>query len=579
MKKTKILALAFAALALGACSNEDVVDSQSGAQWNAEGQGYINLAINLPTQPTSRANDNFDDGTPEEYDVKDATLILFADDVVNSAYSLNLNFSPEGTSTDNITTTAKITQQINKISSTDIEALVVLNNNGMFTVENADLKVNGASMKGKSLGELNGAVNAQIGNNTWTGNGFLMSNAVLATAQGGATDPAAATTVTLVPIDATKIYSTATEANLKPAANIYVERAVSKVTLIASDGTTTDGTQFAYTIDGWTLDNTNNSSKLVRTADNFNTWKSYFSNAATLTDKYRFVGSALVGQNIAGTENYYRVYWGEDYNYTDATAGSFTTVGGQTVADASLNTNVDGTVARYCFENTSNLAEMLEENMTRVIVKATFNNGADFYLVDKDKNNMWTLAQVQQEVAARLINEPSFNAWAKQNLKDNKTTLTESDFTVTLSTAAGVCTVASIALTEEGQAKLKEGVSLKDNAVALANGEITIAKYANGESYYSVWVNHFGKYGTPWDVNETTAPAEGNIYPGGDANYLGRWGMLRNNWYEINVNSIMGIGDPTVAEVTGETIDKKDSYIAVSINILSWAKRVQDADL
>lgn len=579
MKKTKILALAFAALALGACSNEDVVDSQSGAQWNAEGQGYINLAINLPTQPTSRANDKFDDGTPEEYDVKDATLILFADDVVNSAYSLNLNFSPEGTSTDNITTTAKITQQINKISSTNIEALVVLNNNGMFTVENADLKVNGASMKGKSLGELNAAVNAQIGNNTWTGNGFLMSNAVLATAQGGATDPAAATTVTLVPIDATKIYSTATEANLKPAANIYVERAVSKVTLIASDGTTTDGTQFAYTIDGWTLDNTNNSSKLVRTADDFNTWKSYFSNAATLTDKYRFVGSALVGQNIAGTENYYRVYWGEDYNYTDANAGSFTTVGGQTVADASLNTNVDGTVARYCFENTSNLAEMLEENMTRVIVKATFNNGNDFYLVDKDKNNMWTLAQVQQEVAARLINEPSFNAWAKQNLKDNKTTLTEADFTVTLSTAAGECTVASIALTEGGQAKLKEGVSLKDNAVALANGEITIAKYANGESYYSVWVNHFGEDGTPWDVNETTAPAEGNIYPGGDTNYLGRWGMLRNNWYEINVNSIKGIGDPTVAEVTGETIDKKDSYIAVRINILSWAKRTQSAEL
>ena len=222
---------------------------------------------------------------------------------------------------------------------------------------------------------------------------------------------------------------------------------------------------------------------------------------------------------------------------------------------------------------------MLEENMTRVIVKATFNNGNDFYLVDKDKNNMWTLAQVQQEVAARLINEPSFNAWAKQNLKDNKTTLTESDFTVTLSTAAGECTVASIALTEEGQAKLKEGVSLKDNAVALANGEITIAKYANGESYYSVWVNHFGEDGTPWDVNETTAPAEENIYPGGDANYLGRWGMLRNNWYEINVNSIKGIGDPTVAEVTGETIDKKDSYIAVSINILSWAKRTQSAEL
>lgn len=578
MKKISFFALALAAGLMMGCSDDNSLVEGPSTGSSTTGKGYISLAINLPTQPSARANDKYDDGTPEEYDVKDATLILFADDEINSAYSLNLNFSPEGT-TDNITTTAKITQQINKISSTDIEALVVLNNNGMFTVENADLKVNGASMKGKSLGELNDAVNAQIGNNTWTGNGFLMSNAVLATAQGGATDPAAATTVTLVPIDATKIYSTATEANLKPAANIYVERAVSKVTLIANDGTTTDGTQFAYTIDGWTLDNTNNSSKLVRTADNFNTWKSYFSNAAPLTDKYRFVGSFLVGQNIAGTENYYRVYWGEDYNYTDATAGSFTTVGGQTVADASLNTNVDGTVARYCFENTSNLDEMLEENMTRVIVKATFNNGADFYLVDKDKNNMWTLAQVQQEVAARLIKEPTFNEWAQENLKDNTTKLTESDFTVTLSASAGDCTVASIALTEEGQAKLKEGVSLKDNAVALANGEITIAKYANGESYYSVWVNHFGQDGTPWDTNETNAPEAGNIYPGGESNYLGRWGMLRNNWYEINVRSIKGIGDPTVAEVTGETIDKKDSYIAVQINILSWAKRTQNANL
>lgn len=578
MKKISFFALALAAGLMMGCSDDNSLVEGPSTGSSTTGKGYISLAINLPTQPSARANDKYDDGTPEEYDVKDATLILFADDKINSAYSLTLNFSPEGT-TDNITTTAKITQQINSIDSKDIEALVVLNNNGMFTVDNSDLKVNETSMKGKSLDELNEAVNAQIGNKTWTEIGFLMSNAVLATAPGGVENPATAQTVTLVPIAANKIYSTSNEASLNPAASIYVERAVSKVTLIASDGKTTDGTQFNYTIDGWTLDNTNNSSKLVRTADNFSTWKSYFSNAATLTDKYRFVGSVAVGKNIDASETYYRVYWGEDYNYDTALANSFTTVGGQTVADASLNKNVDGTVARYCFENTSNLAEMLEENMTRVIVKATFNNGADFYLVDNDKNKLWTLEQVQQEVAARLIKEPTFNAWAQQNLKDNTTKLTESDFTVTLSASAGDCTVTDITLTEAGQAKFKAGVSLQDNVETLANGEITISKYANGESYYSVWVNHFGQDSTPWDTNETNAPEAGNIYPGGEKNYLGRWGMLRNNWYEINVKSIKGIGDPTVAEVTGETIDKKDSYIAVQINILSWAKRTQNADL
>ena len=579
MKKTKLFALAFAALALGACSNDDIVDQQGGgAQWNAEGQGYINLAINLPTQPTSRANDQYDDGTVEEYDVKDATLILFADGKVNSAYAMNLNFSAPDATVDNITTTAKITQQIKSVESTNLEALVVLNNNGMFTVNNGDLLVGNASMVGKSLDELNDAVNAQIGNKTWTETGFLMSNAVLATAQGGAVDPATATTKTLVPIDASKIEETPTAASLNPAANIYVERAVSKVTLIASDGETTDGTKMAYTIDGWVLDQTNKSSKLVRTAAQFNTWKSYFSNAATLTDKYRFVGSIPVGQNIDGNETYYRVYWGEDYNYGNPADNSFATVG-DTPADAVLNTNVDGTVASYCFENTSDLANMLEDNMTRVIVKATFNGGKDFYIVGEDKNTIWTLAQVQQEVAARLINEPSFNAWAKANLLDQNTWLTEEDFNVTLSTEAGECTVTDITLTEAGKAKLKADADFtKANAVALANGEIKLDKYANGESYYYVYVSHFGEDGTPWDDNETTTPSADNIYPGGETNYLGRWGMLRNNWYEINVTSIKGIGDPTVAKVNG-TIDKKDSYISVDINILSWAKRVQDAEL
>lgn len=580
MKKTKLFALAFAALALGACSSDDVVEQKSQAQWTPEGQGYINLAINLPTQAGSRANDNFDDGTIEEYNVKDATLILFADDKVNSAYNLDINFPPADGTVDNITTTAKITRQINAIASTDIKALVVLNNNEMFTVsDDGDLKVDGTTMVGKTLAELNTAVNAQIGNKTWTEDGFLMSNAVLANAQGGTVAPTNAEASILVPIATDKIYDNYNEASLNPAASIYVERAVSKVTLTAADGNTTEGTALPYTVSGWTLDNTNNSSNLVREVTNFDTWKAYTSSAqAAGVDKYRFVGNAAVGTNIDGDETYYRVYWGEDRNYTDAPEGSFTTVGGETVADAALNTNVDGTVARYCFENTSDLDHMVEQNMTRVIVKATFNGGDDFYIVDNDKDELWPLEDVKQEVAARLINEPGFNAWAKTHIVG---TLNESDLNVTLSTAAGVCTVTAVTLAEDADVKFAEGTtSLPDNVAETANSRIDILFYENGESYYNVWVNHFGEDGTPWDeaVTEGT-PAEGNIYPGGAPNYLGRWGMLRNNWYDINVTGIKSVGDPIVAEVTGETIDKKESYCSVEINILSWAKRTQDAEL
>ena len=61
--------------------------------------------------------------------------------------------------------------------------------------------------------------------------------------------------------------------------------------------------------------------------------------------------------------------------------------------------------------------------------------------------------------------------------------------------------------------------------------------------------------------------------------YLGRYGVLRNNWYEINVQSIKSLGDPNVTEVTPEPVDKKESYISVDINVLSWAKRSQNVDL
>ena len=583
MKKFKFFSLAFAALMLGACSSDDIAEGpQSGPEWNAEGQGYINLAINLPSQPASRANDNYDDGTPEEYDVKDATLILFSDGKVNSAYSMDLNFALDGSS-DNITTTARITQQINSMTGT-IEALVVLNNNGVFTVgEGGALTVGGAPMADKSLDELNKAISDNIGTNkNWHNNGFLMSNAVLATAIGGSVEPTNATAKTLVPIDANKIYKTEAEASNNPAANIYVERAEAKVTVTNSlGGETTDGSDLAYTIDGWCLDNTNNTSKLVRTVDRFDTWKGYASNAAIAlpANKYRFVGSTAVGTNVAGNETYYRIYWGDDYNYSSTAAGALTTVGGQTVADGSLIKDIDGNTPDYCFENTTDLATMRENNCTRVVVKASFNGGKPFYTVDGDRATVWTAEDAEAEAASRIVADAAFQTWASTNVQAGQT-LESTDLEVTLSDEAGVAEVEAVTLTEDGQAKLNEDADFATaNAVDLGNENIDLKYYADGEAYYSVWVSHFGEDGTPWNGDEAQTPAAGNVYPGGDQNYLGRWGMLRNNWYEVELTGIRSLGEPTVSEATGDTIDKLESFISARINVLSWTKRTQSAEL
>ena len=589
--KRQFFSLALAALVLGACSDDlGVNNGQPQGGVGAGESGYLSLAINLPTEPSTRANDDFDDGTPAEYDVKNATLILFVGDVIHSAYNMEPNFGVNDPSGEgNITSTARITQQINSVGeATSVKALVVLNHNNVFTVTDAnDLQVDGASMKGKSLAELNEAIVAAMPGGDWHTQGFLMSNALLNTAAGGGS-PAGGTTETLTAIDPAKIFDTPGEAALTPAANIYVERAVAKVTLTAKEGQLTQENPEkwqSYTILGWAHDNTNTKSYLARTT--FGAWGSLASNATGLTKPYRFVGSLSVGKDVPVGDNtardFYRTYWSQDPNYASTSNGDLTTVGGESIDAADL-LEADGSTPDYCFENTSDLATMTEKNITRVVVKAQFNEGNAFYTVGGERDRIWTADNVKAEAASRFLSNPEIDAWARKNLQDGET-LSSTDFVVTLSTevsepVAGKATVKAVTLSKEGEAKLIDGhAALPSNAVDIINGEISFEYYLDGAAYYSVWVAHFGDDLTPWNSTEAPTPTSSDIYPAGDDNYLGRWGMLRNNWYDINVTGISGLGTPTVSEVTGESIDKLYQYITVNINVLSWAKRSQDVEL
>jgi hypothetical protein len=71
---------------------------------------------------------------------------------------------------------------------------------------------------------------------------------------------------------------------------------------------------------------------------------------------------------------------------------------------------------------------------------------------------------------------------------------------------------------------------------------------------------------TPWTTGEP--------YGTNNEKYLGRYGVLRNNWYELSVNKVTGLGYPDVPEVKPTLPDdENDQYISVSVKILSWAKR------
>lgn len=601
MKKVKLFSFALAALMLGACSSDEIVESGGKPQWNSEGKGYINLAIQLPTQPSTRAsnsnNDQFDDGTPAEYDVKNATLLLFTNPTssdtideklkLNSAYNMDLNFYTEGTTTDQITTTTKIVQEINEISATEennkvvIKALVVLNNNGLFSVDATNqLRINDVPFTG-TLDELNTQLKGKFKDitiaNTGNGNGagLLMANAVMADKPGYTAIPSGAKLVgPLVNIDPSKIKNTKAEAEANPAASIYVERAVAKVTVSAADGNLTQGekpeNKLSYKILGWALDNTNTTSKLVRTGEGFNMWMGYYSSKLN-TPNYRMIGGTPIATGL------FRTYWDEDYNYNSSVApDTLSTVGGAHSTIANV-ISADGTTPGYCYENTTSLDSMTERNLTRVILKVQFNDGKPFYTVDDERDKIWIEDSVKAEVAYRLLTQGpnTLYDWAKQNVKPNEK-LNSKDLIITLSNeAAGKRTVTGVALSESGEGKLKTpNTPLPSDVANIANTLIDLYYYADGIAYYPIYIKHFGDDLTPW-----TAPAAGAPTYDTDENFLGRYGVLRNNWYDIQVKSIKGLGEPNVTEVTNEPVDKVNYYISVDINVLSWAKRTQEVNL
>jgi hypothetical protein len=105
-------------------------------------------------------------------------------------------------------------------------------------------------------------------------------------------------------------------------------------------------------------------------------------------------------------------------------------------------------------------------------------------------------------------------------------------------------------------------------------------------AYYAVRIKHFGDTDTPWNVEGQGVTAGGNslIYPNPSAGandgwFLGRYGVVRNNWYDISVNSIQTLGDATIPAFTNDPDDVLENYISVSINVLSWSKHSQSADL
>ena len=573
MRKVKnLFGMAVMATALVACSSNDDLTPNGNDNAVKPGEAYASFRINLPTTTGTRADaddpkpgtPSFEHGDKNEYAVNDAALLLFqknasGDFVFKESVDLG-NMEPWTSSeTGGITTTAKLTAKITKAevgANKGYYALIVLNNNGN--------KIKYPSPDETYAKWSKDAGNATAANYLKYDKGFFMANAPKYVADG--------TPETLVEIK--NIYASKQQAENSTATTVYVERGLAKVSLAEGSKKHVDIDAGNYKDDkvditGWTLDVTNTKTYPVHVTEGLwaDTWKTTVTPAATN-------GASMDRFHDTKLTEFPRVYWGLDPNYSTNFASVADCEGEFTMAKKTdFKTGDEAKKAQYCLENTFDIEHMVQGQTTRVLFSAKYTpNGfaanETFYKFGNSPK-LWHAADVVKQIKAKaqeVLGEADADK-VTVTLAAEGNNMTKSG--VRLVEAANI-TYGTTALTtkqvDQINAKLgfKKATS-KDAAVGLST-------YESGVSYYVARVKHFNEL-TPWNAGDKT-------YDSNNANWLGRYGVLRNNWYELSVSSVSGPGYPDVPKVNPEgPDDENDQYINVEVKILDWAKRSQSIDL
>lgn len=566
MKIKHLFGLAvIAAMSASCSSNEDLGTAGPGTGTNETGVGYATFTINLPTTSGTRAGDpTFDAGDPKEYDVNDATLLIFKEDGASEneytfVESVNLgSMVPwKDPSEPGVTTHAKITAKLNKVNTTDKFYALVLLNNGTESSKKVDLPADN-----QTFSEWNEAtVTNKIVD---TNDGFYMANAPLYKNK---------KVTTLVPIESTKIYPTEAQAASNPSTDIYVERGVAKVTVTEASKapkTIADGTykDDKVTIQNWCLDVTNKKSFPVHKTDDTGYDDIWSNTAETPSSTNNATTLRFVDNNNATHAK--RVYWGVDPNYNIAKLNTETSEGKKERTDNFNYVDKDKLTAltsdaQYCLENTFNLDNMMQGQTTRVVFKAKyepkgFTKGATFYMVGKN-TAIWTEDNLKAEIVAAVTKVVTSATTANTTVD----LVTGNDIT-----KAGNHLLALSNISVTGVTLQQTDIDAINAKLGLKEGE-GISTYQDAEAYYIARIKHFGDL-TPW--------VAGQNYGTDNLSFLGRYGVLRNNWYELTVDKVSGPGYPDVPDVKPNVPDDENfKYISVSVKILSWAKRSQSVDL
>lgn len=577
MKNVKnLFGMAVMATALVGCSSNDNLNPNANEGAGKAGTAYASFKINLPTVSGTRAADDgkpiFAEGTADEYEVKNGTILIFDTDgkFVESADLGTMNPWTKDTDPNGVTTAAAATVQLHNVKvGTSYKALVLLNNNVDATTKKVKLP---------SVGDSYYTWSATVGNANAakyesTADGIFMANAPKYKS-----DTENPTTL----VDFNSVYASREQAQANPATVVYVERGLAKVTMddFASNYPIAAGTYKGDNVKivNWQLDVTNKSTFPIHQADLKSEWSAVWSETRFYDTKE--------------SSAFKRVYWGTDPNYSGT--DNLTLTNCQAAFKMIGNGDVKGLAGianpQYCLENTFDLDNMKQGQTTRVVFKAvyspkTFAPNETFYKV-ANNTAVWHVNDLKTQIKTLALQAMGITTTAEQGKYDVKLDAPTNN----ISGEAGqhIIKTANITFSDETgtySSKIDDEVIKTVNdklGLKVEGGKITtgISTYLNGVAYYIARIKHFNTL-TPWEAGQPTYKDVPHLtLEESNKKYLGRYGVLRNNWYSLSVTKISNLGYPEVPEVKPTVPDdENDQYINVEVKILDWAKRTQEIEL
>lgn len=499
------------------------------------GRAFLSLSLQSTTGPSTRADIVTEPGSAEESKAGDVKVLLFDEhDLCLEVVTVTGATIGNSSGVSNNNPPAEATEAI-AVPPKTAKVFVVINpyTTGWDFTED--------KVKNKTWDEINTTLTDAKAENVATADHFMMvSEGDKTTANKGAlTD---VTTNVKIPDGYTseEIEAAKNEAKGSPAV-VNVDRLASKVTVTKATAFTISPTDAKFTFQGWELSVTNKSVRLY---------------------------SDLVSYDNKTTGAVYR----KDKNYE---VGEQPTTPTELRAAFDYLKNIDNTseeipevtraseASAYCLENTMEAKAQKLGFTTKVVVKAQytpkditentsyFSYAGKFYTLDalKTAYNNTTSGGLKTDLPiflhkAKLMEDGVFNG-ADQDAKNKVVAeLTAEKFTAKTGIIGRYCAV---------------------------------RYYHESVCYYDVLIRH--------DKNVEQKMA------------LGRWGVVRNNWYSISLQSVTGPGTPWIPDPsdpdptdptkpdpenpTGPDIDddENDAYLSVKITINPWTFWTQEANL